>query len=57
MSDTLGTFRRRLLPVVAAFGFSACGDQFTLPPAQLFIAEQQLNLYALTGTAVRTPSA
>lgn len=41
-----------------AFGLLAgCGDAITLPPASVPIAQQQIELFALTETAVGTPSA
>jgi len=58
MSDTSRSFRRRLLPALCSLALlGACGDDLTLPPAQVFIAEQDINLFALSGTPVRTPSA
>lgn len=36
---------------------TACGDGFTLPPATIPIAEQQITVYALTNTPVLLPSA
>lgn len=57
MSDTLGTFRRRLLPALCSLALLGCDDELTLPPAQAFIAQQDIELFALTGTPVRTPSA
>lgn len=40
------------VPLVAA-----CDTEFDLPPANLPVAEQQINLYALSGTPVHLPSA
>lgn len=34
-----------------------CGDDITLPPANVAITEQQITIYALTLTPVNTPSA
>ncbi len=36
---------------------AGCGTDLQLPPANLPIAQQQIQLYALTGTPVYTPSA
>lgn len=58
MSDTLRTLRRRL--TAAAFPvalLAACGEDLTLPDAQIPVAQQQITLYALTGTPVNTSSA
>lgn len=58
MSDTSLRCARRLWPALCSLALlAACGDNLTLPPAQVLIAEQDINLYALTGTPVRTPSA
>ncbi len=36
---------------------AACGGDFTLPPAGFVNAQQQITVFALTGTPVSTPSA
>lgn len=44
--------------MLCAFGLLAgCGDALELPPASVPIAQQQIQLYALTNTPVGTPSA
>jgi hypothetical protein len=43
--------------ILACAPLVGCGDAFTLPPATQPIVEQQIILYALTGTSVNTPSA
>ena len=45
-----------LWPVLLA-ALAACGTDAQLPPAGLPVTQQQITLYALTGTDVRTPSA
>jgi len=50
-------FPGRILQVALAAVVAACGNDLTLPPADIPIAEQQITVYALTGTPVNTPSA
>ncbi len=58
MSEILPTAARRMpLAALAAAALAACGADLTLPPAQIPIAQQQITLYALTGTPVNTSSA
>jgi len=57
MSDLLGSSRPpRWLPLAAVLLVAACGNDLTLPPATVPIAQQQINLYAVNGTPVNTPS-
>jgi hypothetical protein len=45
-----------LLPVLVV-ALAACGTDAQLPPAGRAVTQQQITLYALTGTSVLTPSA
>jgi len=45
-------WRLALLTAVA----SGCGTSTTLPPASIPVAQQQITLYAITGTPITTPS-
>ena len=48
---------RTWLPIAALTLVAAsCGVDSTLPPASIPVAQQQITLYALTGTPVTTPS-
>jgi hypothetical protein len=44
----------RIVPLLLAA--ASCQVDTTLPPASIPVAQQQITLYALTGTAVTTPS-
>jgi hypothetical protein len=57
MSETLSRPRRRWLFALAAAALAGCGDELTLPPATQLITQQQITLFALSGTSVLTPSA
>jgi hypothetical protein len=58
MANVARCFRTRALTAVAlAVVLGGCGTDLTLPPASIPIAQQQITLYALTGTPVGTPSA
>jgi hypothetical protein len=58
MADFARRSRTTVLALVLAFaGATACGSDLTLPPATIPIAQQQIKLYALTGTPVGTSSA
>jgi hypothetical protein len=46
---------RALTPLLAAL-LVACGEENVLPPAQIPVAEQEIRLYALSGTPVNTRS-
>ena len=46
-----------LRAVGAALLLAGCGSDLTLPPASIPIAQQQITLYAMTGTPVNTSSA
>jgi hypothetical protein len=46
-----------LLTAGLALGLWGCGTDLTLPPATVPIAQQQITLFALTGTPVATASA
>ena len=56
MSHHLRMRHLLLLPVLAA-ALAACGTDAQLPPAGQAVTQQQITLYALTGTSVLTPSA
>lgn len=56
MSNHLRMHRRIALPALLAVA-AACGSDPQLPPAGLPVTQQQITLYALTGTSVLTPSA
>jgi len=51
------SLRSGLVPVLAFLALPACEGDLGLPPAQIPIAQQQITLYALTGTPVNTSSA
>lgn len=57
MSNPLAGPRASGLPLVAAALLAACGADVVLPPPTQPVTEQQITLYALTGTAVQAPSA
>ncbi len=45
------------MAALAAAAIAACSADLTLPPAQLPIVQQEIRLYALSGTPVNTSSA
>lgn len=57
MSETLSLPRRQWLLALAAAALVGCGEDTLLPPATQNNATQLINLFALSGTPVLTPSA
>jgi len=56
MTDTTSRSRPWLRIASLVLAVSACGGGTTLPPASIPVAQQQITLYAITGTPVTTPS-
>jgi hypothetical protein len=56
MSSSLRSRVLLSLAPLAAAVLAACGEEVVLPPAQIPVAEQEIRLYALSGTPVNTMS-